>query len=208
MIARMDGTMRARVAERRIPLVGVVDGAEERPMPDQEAQIGCEPREREQGEHRADAEAEAIATRPRARAEPAAQEDDDGQGQSEQHADGRDRIRPLGIEVCLVDHPRPEDRAAEKRRHDRQARDPAAACDRRDDREHRDGGERDRPVQEDDDTARAGDPAVVAHVVQLTSRKARIGSEDLRGDDEIDAPQDRDLAQAGADAVATQGHAR
>ena len=195
MVSRVHCQGRPGVSKCCVPLVGVEDGAEERPAPDQEAEIGCDPGERDQGHSSA---------WPAARTK----QDAEREYESEQNARCSDRVRPLRVEVGLVDDAGPENRPAQEARRHAEQRDRATArlCGHHgQDRDCRQGQ---RPVEEDDDTTGASRSAVLTYVVQLVHRRPGVRGEDLGSDQEEQAPEHGDFAETRVRGVASAGHGR
>jgi hypothetical protein len=130
----------------------------------------------------------------------AAREGDNGEGERHQDAQGRDRVDRLRIEIRLLDDPGHRDDRAEHSRDGCDERGPTSQP-LRQNREHADGDERGRVVEEDEGTPCAGREAGAADVVELLGGKAGVGDPHLDGDDAEENPDGQDLGKARARGV-------
>ena len=208
VVSWMHGQGRPGVSECGIPLVGVVDGAEEGPPSDQEAEVGSDPRQPDQGEHDDRRDTNSVPAHPSAGPDAFPQQDGEREREGEENSACRDRVRPLHVEVGLVDDARPDDGPALKTRGQAQQRDGAAPCLCGDDRQDRNRRQGQRPVEKDDDSPRSARPAVLAHVVELVDGRSGIGREDLGRDEQEETPEHGDLPKTRLRSMASAGHGR
>ena len=175
---------------------GLEEAAERRDAVEVEAELRCHPRQCDEQRAGGNTDPQSIAGLPaapcRAGASHGRREHD-----RDQHADRRERIDPLCVEISLVDDARPEHDSAQDEGDECRRLRRAAGQLFEEQGEDRHRNEREREVGEHERATNSAREAAACHVIQLARRQSRIRHDNLDGDNEEQRPDENDLEREG-----------
>ena len=153
------------------------DRAEHRHAVEEEPELGGDVGGTRKDDERAEREAGAV-TGAAGRRRPVGRTREEAQHEHQDDACSREGVRPLHVQVGLVDDAGPGNGGAEQERQERDRPGPAAVQPLDDEPEDRDRRQRGREAEKDDDAACGAVEAGQADVVGVPRRHAPVGGED------------------------------